>query len=434
MKHSSTTPAIASAIERPIHRGVYRPFGGGRRKSFARRHACLLWRYTDGLSSVIGPDPVFASAGVTPKGDGTVYAQNVLPVDSEGRGVWVGPGYSNLLKGSAFSGGSQSVAPTGWNLGSADNATVVYDGESATFTTTGGKYQLWQSVSLLANATYRYEADIITDGALRTVDFLYRATVPSNTVEAFECDGEAVGVNYIPSAGTHRVALIFTTTSTGGSLALRFGIGSVYVVTGSVTISRPMFVRSPYQLPYVKTESDPVTVTSAAGSSGGNGMSWLMDARILEALGGDGVNPAMCTVAVEVTVGLGSAEVAADANLLTGRGAVGSLLYSGSGATYASHDGTGAASGAVSGGYIRGERHLRIAQTNAAGTKFRVGNLRVGVDAAIQWSAEIDFDGSFDPLTSLRAAFNGTIPAWLRSVQVWDRPAPDSVILQWGLV
>ena len=33
---SAITPGIASAIERPIHHGVYRPFGGGRRKSLPR--------------------------------------------------------------------------------------------------------------------------------------------------------------------------------------------------------------------------------------------------------------------------------------------------------------------------------------------------------------------------------------------------------------
>lgn len=42
MKPSAITPAIASAIERPIHHGVYRPFGGGRRKSLSRRFADIL--------------------------------------------------------------------------------------------------------------------------------------------------------------------------------------------------------------------------------------------------------------------------------------------------------------------------------------------------------------------------------------------------------
>ena len=39
---SAITPAIASAIERPIHRGVYRPVGGGRRKSLSRRFADIF--------------------------------------------------------------------------------------------------------------------------------------------------------------------------------------------------------------------------------------------------------------------------------------------------------------------------------------------------------------------------------------------------------
>ena len=39
---STITPAIASAIDRPIHRCVYRPLGGGRRKSLSRRFADIL--------------------------------------------------------------------------------------------------------------------------------------------------------------------------------------------------------------------------------------------------------------------------------------------------------------------------------------------------------------------------------------------------------
>ena len=36
MKSSAVTPSIASAIERPVHSGVHRSFGGGRRKRLPR--------------------------------------------------------------------------------------------------------------------------------------------------------------------------------------------------------------------------------------------------------------------------------------------------------------------------------------------------------------------------------------------------------------
>jgi len=39
---SAITPGIASVIERPIHRGVYRPLAGGRRKSISARFADIL--------------------------------------------------------------------------------------------------------------------------------------------------------------------------------------------------------------------------------------------------------------------------------------------------------------------------------------------------------------------------------------------------------
>jgi hypothetical protein len=42
VKSSAITPGIVSAIERPIHHGVYRPFGGGRRKSLSSRFADIL--------------------------------------------------------------------------------------------------------------------------------------------------------------------------------------------------------------------------------------------------------------------------------------------------------------------------------------------------------------------------------------------------------
>ena len=38
-------------------------------------------------------------------------------------------------------------------------------------------------------------------------------------------------------------------------------------------------------------------------------------------------------------------------------------------------------------GWGRGERHLKIVQANSDGTKFRAGNLRLGVDSSIQWGA-----------------------------------------------
>ena len=221
MKSSAITPAIASAIERPIHRGVHRPFGGGRRKSFARRHACLLWGYTGGLSSIIGPDPIFASAGVTPKGDGTTYAQNVLPVDSEGRGVWVGPGYTNL-----FTGGPTAA----------------------------------EAVALTAQAY------------------------------CLQCSGDGAEVSC--GYGTATPAAPLTFTATAGS--------TTFTPTDCDTW---MLVASPFVMPYITPRT---TVTSAVGSAGGHGLSWLMDARILDALGGDGVNPATCTVAAEVTMGVES--------------------------------------------------------------------------------------------------------------------------------
>jgi hypothetical protein len=71
--------------------------------------------------------------------------------------------------------------------------------------------------------------------------------------------------------------------------------------------------------------------------------------------------------------------------------------------------------------WSRNERHIKIVQTNADGTQFRVGNKRIGIDSAIQWSAWTNFDGSFNPLTALRLAYGNTVPIWFRRVMVSNK-------------
>jgi len=144
--------------------------------------------------------------------------------------------------------------------------------------------------------------------------------------------------------------------------------------------------------------------------------------------------PSRCTVAALVKMGVGSAELASGQSSITLSVNSGAVLYvkdlAGSKIIGNSSDSTNYP--ALNGTWSANEYHLKIVQTNSAGTKFRVGNKRLTIDSAIQWSAWSTYDGSFNPLTHLRAAFNGTVPMHLKNIQTWDRPVPDATITDWA--
>jgi len=141
------------------------------------------------------------------------------------------------------------------------------------------------------------------------------------------------------------------------------------------------------------------------------------------------LKPATCTVAAEVTMGVGSGDLPVNTwyNFLTcknasggtsdfgfGRGSTGSNVYT------TSYDGTTVSSlgGAP---WLRNEQQLKIVQTNADGTQFRVGYKRIDIDEAIWWSSWTSFDGSFSPRTALRLAYGNTLPIWFRRVMVSNK-------------
>ena len=79
MKRSAITPAI----ERPIYRGIYRPFGGGRRKSLPRNGLLIYLARPNSDEYLIGED--------TEIGEDTYIWGYVLPDDADIRGAtgWV---------------------------------------------------------------------------------------------------------------------------------------------------------------------------------------------------------------------------------------------------------------------------------------------------------------------------------------------------------
>jgi hypothetical protein len=140
------------------------------------------------------------------------------------------------------------------------------------------------------------------------------------------------------------------------------------------------------------------------------------------------LKPSTCTVAAEVTMGVGSEDLTVDQsaqNIFTIKdGVLVPLYYKGTAdeqfaRIVAAYEGTSYPT--VISTWSRNERHIKLVQTNADGTQFRVGNKRIGIDEAIQWSSWVNFDGSFNPLTALRLAYGNTVPIWFRRVMVSNK-------------
>jgi hypothetical protein len=138
------------------------------------------------------------------------------------------------------------------------------------------------------------------------------------------------------------------------------------------------------------------------------------------------LKPATCTVAAEVTMGVGSGDIPINSTIsnITTNNITTNIVYvqkgsDGTPTLAKSYDNT--AVPYIVGSWDRNERHIKLVQTNADGTQFRVGNKRIGIDEAIQWGAWVNFDGSFNPLTALRLAYGNTVPIWFRRVMVSNK-------------
>lgn len=134
------------------------------------------------------------------------------------------------------------------------------------------------------------------------------------------------------------------------------------------------------------------------------------------------LKPATSTVAALVTMGAGSDDLVVNAEygLVSCKDFNNELLsfydFSGAGCSVRSRDST--TTTILAGEWSRNEQHLKIVQTNALGTQFRVGNKRIGIDAVIQWGSWVNFDGSFNTLTALRLALGNAVPLWFKRVMV----------------
>ena len=177
-----------------------------------------------------------------------------------------------------------------------------------------------------------------------------------------------------------------------------------------------------------------VSVASTASTSAGNGLAIPLDARMTAALSAGG----RFTATALVWMGVGSGEMPATSDLihfLICNESIQNMLFASNaaGVNRIVRGGDGTNLTFLAQAWNRGEIHLKVVQTNAAGTQFRVGNRRytsamVPIDA-LTWGAWVNYDGSMQPLTHLRFGYNSTVPLGFLQTQTWAKSCTDAEIL-----
>jgi hypothetical protein len=156
-------------------------------------------------------------------------------------------------------------------------------------------------------------------------------------------------------------------------------------------------------------------------------------ACVISAVSCQKLNPATFTIGALCYMGAGSAELpnSASVNIKATDNSVNTLQArkDSGGNSYLSdsYEGTTGVNNLL-GTWSRGEYHLKLVQSKSDGSQFRVGNKRIGIDSSIQWGAWVNFDGSFNPLTYLRLAYNGAVPLHIKGGFASDESLSDAEI------
>lgn len=208
---------------------------------------------------------------------------------------------------------------------------------------------------------------------------------------------------------------------------------SAFVGTNeAVLIGSPQLTATSYPVPYV-----PPGVTQPASNATTTNGCWfaLPDGSPLwQALTG-----APLTLATRVRMGVGSGDIGGftAGGVVAHNTSIAQLLYyqgldgdTGTDRVAMSFDGTNYAS--ITQAWPRNSVIRRFTQVNTAGTQFRVGYMIEGTHTTIQWSAWVNFDGSFNPSTlySLMLGFNNAYPMWLNKITAWKKQVTDAEILE----
>ena len=232
-----------------------------------------------------------------------------------------------------------------------------------------------------------------------------------------------VSGNSVASSG-YTISEIVNVTPAGNNLL------SVLAPAGSVIyFILPQLVGSSYHMPFAAAADDAlssVSVPSTAATSSNNGLAIPLSAAMTAALSAGG----RFTAAALVYMGVSSAEVTADTNILAVNNNVTGGIYAASGGVLKAFDGTNTATVTVTGGWARGEILLIPWWINGAGTNQQIG-YKKSAEAAITWGGAADYDGSVNPGTHLRWGYTVDKPIGAIQSQVWGKSVgTDAEILK----
>ena len=375
-----------------------------------------LWNAKTPSLCPVGPQIQTSVAGNQPDADGNMVA---WPILHPGRGVMVQPAYSNLLLNSRFEGavsGSPGTAPTNWTA-TLVQGSQVFSGASLTISTVAARHLYTQTISALANTTYRFDFLVTCPGNQQLYGLITASTVPAGSTVTYADDGVIVAGTLYPVAGEHTLSVIIAVSATAGSLALRFGMGVLGNQTGTATFSKPQLVASAYQMPYAASGAgQTVSVTSTAGDDDPeNGLAFQMDSRMTAALSAGGRFTAVALVSMAA-----SANILTDTNILSVNDSITGGIYISSGGVLKVSDGTNTATVTVAGGWPRGELMLVAWWINAAGTHQQIG-YKKEIESAMTWGAAVDYAGSVTPGTHLRLGYNILASEGFLHTQLWNK-------------
>lgn len=298
---TATIPAVQPAIATPA------TIAHQIRQANVPPELVLLYNARDGgQKSMRGPDPEWSYAATQYDNDGTaIGAIPAVHYDKDGNclGVWFGPGYSNLWP----AGGEDFVTSVDTSILTStpiSNSQLYKIDKSSTGN--GG----WARFSGLYTGAARLSW-IVSAGSISVCSIRLHKPMgdtPYDHFAGFSLDGDGSVLNTTPEGystsiehlgqGLYLCSLVKEDMGIGDAASYwQFGLGMseadpVVQIGDYIYAMHPLAVQSRYQFPYV---SPGITVASAAGSTGGNGMSFPLktekDERLLECFRGkpDGV-------------------------------------------------------------------------------------------------------------------------------------------------
>lgn len=189
------------------------------------------------------------SSGVTSLPFTSTRTTNAMMLDVSGNLVWAP---NSLLLQTALSGGTNgtvgagAVAPTGWtfiNTGGTvtyQTSTIDPSRTAIRFTSSGNRPAIGQNITLNASCTYIYSfrVEAVNSGTLSIGELSNPGSPPAGMTTAHYINGVLGNSNQVAVAGDF-VEIVYTLSTTGGSMQFRLGPGASTAATGDVTLSSP---------------------------------------------------------------------------------------------------------------------------------------------------------------------------------------------------